>query len=197
MSAFLYQTRSFVTPFAVESAPSILGCEQMKDDRPSCIKHFSEIAKPDNDHYPNSDELLSIGSPFSKAFGITRIGIHHALLPPGHRSSYPHAESDEEEFVYVIEGNPDVWLDGVLHRLSPGDGVGFPAGTGISHTFINNTDAPVRLLVVGEANKSHNRIVYPVNPERRESPKVNWWDDAPHRDLGPHDGVPDARKKAR
>lgn len=32
--------------------------------------------------------------------------------------------------------------------------MGFPAGTGVCHTFINNTDEEVRLLVVGEANKN-------------------------------------------
>jgi uncharacterized cupin superfamily protein len=166
----------------------------MNEARPDCIRHFSEIAKPDNDHYPDSEELLGIGSPFGKALGLTRLGIHHVLLPPGRRTSYPHAESDEEEFAYVIEGNPDVWLDGVLHRLSPGEAVGFPAGTGIAHTFINNTATPVRLLVVGEANKSHNRIVYPVNPERKDQLKEIWWADAPSRPIGPHNGLPDSRK---
>ena len=112
-------------------------------------------------HYPGSDELLSIGSPFGRVFGLTRLGIHHELLPPGRRTSYPHAEGTEEEFVYVIEGNPDAWIDGHLHQLVPGDGVGFPAGTGICHTFINNTDQNVRLLVVGESSRPDNRIFYP------------------------------------
>ena len=41
---------------------------------------------------------------------------------------------------------------------------GFSAGTGICHTFLNNTEQEVRLLVVGEANKKYNRIYYPLNP---------------------------------
>ncbi len=87
------------------------------------------------------------------ALGLTKLGIHHELLPPGRRTSFPHAESAAEEFVYVIEGMPDAWIDGELVRLAPGDGVGFPAGTGIAHSFLNNTDQTVRLLVVGEPNK--------------------------------------------
>jgi uncharacterized cupin superfamily protein len=134
--------------------------------RPAFIKHYSEIQEPDDAHYPGSDELLSIGSPFGRVFGLTRLGIHHELLPPGRRTSYPHAEGTEEEFVYVIEGNPDAWIDGHLHQLVPGDGVGFPAGTGICHTFINNTDQNVRLLVVGESSRPDNRIFYPLNPEQ-------------------------------
>lgn len=168
-----------------------MGAEQ---PRPVFIKHYSEIQQPDDAHYPGSDELLSIGSPFARAFGLTRLGIHHELLPPGRRTSYPHAESTEEEFVYVIEGNPDAWIDGHLHRLMPGDGGGFPAGTGICHAFINNTDQNVRLLVVGEPNRADNRIFYPVNPERRPLRK-DWWDDVPQRPLGPHGGRPDANRR--
>ena len=80
--------------------------------RPDCIKHFSEIQEEDNSHYPKSDEILSQGSPFSRKMGLNRIGIHHELLKPGRRTSWPHAESTEEEFVYVIEGYPQVWLNG-------------------------------------------------------------------------------------
>ena len=52
-----------------------------------------------------------------KHAGFARLGIHHIRLEPGHRTSFPHAESAEDEFVYVIAGTPDVWLDGVVHRL--------------------------------------------------------------------------------
>lgn len=136
------------------------------------------------------DERLGIGAAFGRHFGLTRLGIHHDRLPPGRRTSYPHAESAEEEFVYVIDGAPDVWLDGVVHRLSPGDAVGFPAGTGQCHTFISNTEAEVNLLVVGERPKAENRIFYPRNPERRAM-RDDWWDDVPVRPMGSHDGLND------
>ncbi len=159
-------------------------------DRPANIAHWAEIEEPDDKTYAGDDELLRIGAPFARHFGLKRLGIHHNRLPPGRRTSFPHAESAEEEFVYVIEGTPDVWLDGHLHRLKPGDAVGFPAGSGLSHTFLNNTECEVRLLVVGEADKDENRIVYPLHPERKAMRK-DWWDDAPKRPLGPHDGMPD------
>jgi uncharacterized cupin superfamily protein len=158
--------------------------------RPPFIAHWRDIEGPDDAHYDGDDELMSLGAPFGKAFGLTKLGIHHERLPPGRRTSYPHAESSEEEFVYVIEGEPEVWLDGHLHRLRPGDAVGFPAGTGIAHSFINNTDSEVRLLVVGERTKPENRIVYPLHPELAAT-RPDWWADHPQRALGPHDGLPD------
>lgn len=160
------------------------------EDRPSCIAHWSEIEGPDNARYQGDDELMHISAPFGRHFGLTALGIHHQRLRPGRRTSFPHAESAEEEFVYVIEGTPDVWLDGRLHRLRPGDGVGFPAGTGLCHTFINNTETEVRLLVVGETQKGENRIYYPRNPEQKPL-RQNWWDDVPKLPLGDHDGMSD------
>ena len=163
--------------------------------RPEFIKHYTEIQDADNASYPGSTELLSIGSPFARKLGLKRLGIHHELLPPGRRTSWPHAESNEEEFIYVIEGNPQVWIDGNLYDLKPGDGVAFPSGTGISHTFINNTSSNIRLLVVGEATKKDNKIFYPINPERKEQCKDAWWDDVPKQKLGKHDGLPDKLRK--
>ena len=158
--------------------------------RPPCVSHWQEIESTDTSHYHGDDERLAIGAPFGRHFGLTRMGIHHERLLPGRRTSYPHAESAEEEFVYVIEGAPDVWLDGNLHRLAPGDAVGFPAGTGQCHTFINNTDTEVRLLVVGEASKPENRIFYPRNSEQRPT-RDDWWVDVPSRPMGEHDGLSD------
>jgi uncharacterized cupin superfamily protein len=160
--------------------------------RPDFIRHWTELEGPDASHYPNSDELLGIGAPLARRLGLKAIGIHHERLPPGRRTSYPHAESMEEEFVFVLAGAPDAWIDGHLHRLEPGDAVGFPAGTGLCHTFLNNTGSEVRLLVVGEASRPDNKVYYPCNPELMPLRK-DWWHGVPHRPMGPHHGKPGAR----
>ncbi|ELY3545326.1 cupin domain-containing protein [Cronobacter turicensis] len=157
--------------------------------RPECICHWQDMEGNDDAGYPDSNELMSIGAPLAKRTGLTRLGIHHERLPPGRRTSYPHAESSEEEFVYVLEGFPEVWLNGELWPLKPGDSVGFPAGTGLCHTFINNTDSEVRLLVVGEANKPENRIYYPLNGPYAAT-RPDRWIDHPPQFFGPHDGLP-------
>ena len=157
-------------------------------DRPDFIRHWSELEGSDEPNYPDNDELFAINAPLGRKLGLRRIGIHHERLPPGRRTSYPHAESALEEFVYVLEGTPDAWIDGHLVRLQPGDAVGFPPGTGISHTFLNNTPLEVRLLVIGEPT-TENRIRYPVNATY-EATIPERWVNPPDRPLGPHDGRP-------
>ena len=166
-------------------------------ERHPAIVNWTEIEKTKPWQYPGHDEPMSFKAPLGRHFGLMKLGIHHERIPAGHRLSFPHAESAEEEFVYVLEGTPDAWLDGEIFRLKPGDAVGFQAGTGLTHTFINNTADEVHVLVVGEKSKPDNRITYPRNPARREQIGERWWDDAPARPLGPHDGLPDARRAAR
>ena len=158
-------------------------------ERPDFIRHWRELEGPDDGAYPGDTELMSIGAPLGRLLGLTRLGIHHERLLPGRRTSYPHAESSEDEFVFVLEGTPDAWIDGTLHRLTPGDGVAFPFGTGICHTFLNNTPQEVRLLVVGERNKPENRIHYPLNLEYLKT-RPDAWPDVPTRTLGDHNGMP-------
>jgi uncharacterized cupin superfamily protein len=155
------------------------------------VAHYTAIEGGDVNHYPGSDELLSISASYSDLFRLMRLGIHHERLPPGRRLCWPHAEADEEEFVFVIEGSPDLWLDGHVRRLAAGDGVSFRAGTGLAHTFMNNTEADVRLLVVGEASRRRSRFHYPLHPQRNAEIGANHWNDAPERPLGPHDCIPD------
>lgn len=157
--------------------------------RPHFISHWREAEGDDDSRYPDSPELFSIGAPLARRAGLTRLGVHHERLPPGRRTSYPHAESLEEEFIFVLEGHPDVWINGELWPLEPGDSVGFPAGTGICHTFINNTQEEVRLLVLGEANKPENRIYYPLNSAYAAT-RQDRWIDHPPQFFGPHDGLP-------
>ena len=105
--------------------------------RPPFIISSSDV--PEKVHrYPNSEEDLSASRPIGRAAGLLMLGIHLVRVPPGRRTSYPHAEAGEEEFVYVIEGEIDAWIDGELHRMKAGDFAAFPSKTGICHTFLNN-----------------------------------------------------------
>lgn len=161
--------------------------------RHPAILHWREVEDKEPGCFMGTTELMSFGAAVGQNLGLKTIGIHHMRLLPGRRTSLPHAESHEEEFVHVLSGTPDVWLDGVLYPLRPGDSVGFPAGTGLAHSFLNNTGDEVTLLVIGNADIAANRIVYPVNPERKAI-RTDWWEDAPERPLGGHDGLTDQHR---
>jgi uncharacterized cupin superfamily protein len=158
---------------------------------------IASASVPEISHqYPNSEEYTGYGRAIGRAAGLLKIGVNLIRLPSGNRSSWPHAEEKEEEFVYVLEGEVDAWIDGVIHRMRPGDFAAFPAGTGICHCFINNGADQALLLVGGEASRPDNRIFYPLHPRRRNDlPSSEWWEEVPRHPMGPHDGMPDALRR--
>ena len=165
--------------------------------RPPFIVAAADV--PETIHrYPGSDEPMAPSRAVGRRAGLQRIGLHVVRVPPGTRTSFPHAEEDEEEFCFVLEGEVDAWTDGVLHHLKKGDLIAWPARTGISHTILNNGPGEALLLAGGEAAKAGSRIYYPLNPGRRDDlPWSAWWSDVPKRKLGKHDGLPAARRAKR
>jgi len=142
----------------------------------------SRDSKPEN-------YIKVIDADIGRKLNFQRLAIHHITLPQQCRTSSPHAESLEEEFIYVLKGQPHVWINGYVYQLDVGHAVGFPAGTGIAHTFINNSGSEVELLVLGERTKKENLCSFPVNPELEATMEI-WWHDAPTHTLGPHNGLP-------
>ncbi|MEZ4459189.1 MAG: GNAT family N-acetyltransferase [bacterium] len=166
-----------------------------KSHRPTFIGNYADMKADDNAHYPGSSELMSIGAPVGHRLGLKQFGIHIETIPPGRRTSWPHAESHEEEFVFVVSGTPSVWVDGFVHALVAGDFVAFPAGTGIKHTFINDGDVDAVVLVGGPRSLPENKVIYAHQPARNEEMRKRGklWDDAPSVPLGPHSGEPKPR----
>jgi uncharacterized cupin superfamily protein len=163
--------------------------------RPPFIVAAADV--PETSHrYPGSDEEMAPSRAIGRHAGLQRIGLHVVRVPPGFRTSWPHAEEDEEEFCFVLEGEVDAWNDGGLHRARKGDLIAWPAGTGITHTILNDGPQEALLLAGGEAAKAGSRIYYPLHPGRRDDlPWSAWWADVPKRKQGAHDGLPAARRK--
>jgi [ribosomal protein S5]-alanine N-acetyltransferase len=153
------------------------------------VAHYSTRTDKTQTKEIPSNFIKTIGSDFGRTVDFNRTAVHHVILPPGCRTSSPHAESLEEEFVYVIKGSPHLWLNGYIHDLSDGFAVGFPAGTGIAHTLINNTESDVHLIVAGDKTKKENLCSFPINPELKHDCQI-WWDNPPAHPLGPHNGLP-------
>jgi uncharacterized cupin superfamily protein len=92
--------------------------------------------------------------------GLKNFGVNLTRIVPGGQSSYRHAHSRQDEFVYVLEGEVVLETDAGAQMLGAGMCAGFPAGTGDAHRFVNRTDADVLLLVVGDRS-GDDEITYP------------------------------------
>ena len=83
-------------------------------------------------------------------FGLTNFGVNLTRLAPGAVSSLRHAHSRQDEFIYVLQGQPTLHTDEGRTRLFPGMCAGFKAGTGNGHCLINETNEDVVCLIVGD-----------------------------------------------
>ena len=89
-----------------------------------------------------------------------RIGVVVEEIPPGGQSAPFHYHFLEEEHVYVLDGTVTLRLGEATHRMGPGDYACFPAGQRAGHCLVNETEAMVRCVVIGERNPN-DVIVYP------------------------------------
>ncbi len=83
------------------------------------------------------------------AGGLTQFGANLVMLEPGAMSSLRHWHHNEDEFVWVVEGECTLVQDAGETVLRPGDCAAFPAGDPDGHHFVNRTDRVAKFLVVG------------------------------------------------
>jgi len=83
------------------------------------------------------------------AAGIRDFGVNLMTLPPGGWSSQRHWHSQEDEFVYVLEGELTLVEDAAETLLRAGDCAGFPKNSGNGHHLQNRSSRPARYLEVG------------------------------------------------
>ncbi|WP_052610289.1 cupin domain-containing protein [Bacteriovorax sp. BSW11_IV] len=152
-------------------------------------KDVQEVFIGDKSH---ENKVFHSDRDLGRALGVTRVALHHQVLPSGFRTSHPHAESLEEEFVYILKGTPIVWINGHRYQMREGDSVAFPSGTGIAHTFINESGEDVELLVAGETSKKDNLCSFPINPEMLEKSPIPW-KDAPLQEIGSDSAMPETK----
>jgi len=91
--------------------------------------------------------------------GLKNFGVNITRIVPGGQSSYRHAHSTQDEFIYVLSGEVVLETNGA-QTLAPGMCAGFPAGTGDAHRFLNRSAADVLLLVVGDKSPN-DAVAYP------------------------------------
>ncbi|MGF6230307.1 putative cupin superfamily protein [Inquilinus ginsengisoli] len=83
------------------------------------------------------------------AGGLTDVGVNLMRLPPGNWSSQRHWHSEEDELVYVLEGELVLIEDGGETVLRAGDCAAFPKNSGNGHHMINRSATMAVYLEVG------------------------------------------------
>jgi uncharacterized cupin superfamily protein len=93
-------------------------------------------------------------------FGLVNFGVNLTRLPPGAASSLRHAHTAQDEFVYILEGEPVLLTDAGETPLGPGMCAGFRAGSGDAHRLVNRGTRDVVYLEVGDRSPG-DRVSYP------------------------------------
>jgi uncharacterized cupin superfamily protein len=83
------------------------------------------------------------------AVGLDQFGVNLSRLRPGAASSQRHWHQNEDEFVYVLEGELVLCEDGGETVLKPGDAAGWKAGVQNGHCLINRTSRDAVYLEIG------------------------------------------------
>lgn len=82
-------------------------------------------------------------------FGLKNFGVNLTVLKPGGESALLHRHSKQDEFIYILQGDPVLVTDEGEAQLSPGMCAGFPA-RGAAHQLVNRTSLDVVYLEVGD-----------------------------------------------
>lgn len=90
------------------------------------------------------------------ACGLTQFGVNLTTLEPGAMSSLRHWHANEDECVYVLEGELVLITDEGECVLEPGMVAGFPAGDANGHHLINRSTKPATYLEIGTRSKDED-----------------------------------------
>jgi len=101
-------------------------------------------------------EKQRIGDPV----GLTQFGVNITRIRAGSSSALRHCHEQEDEFIYMLEGELVLRENDGETVLRPGDAAGFKAGSGIAHCLVNRTPRDAVYLEVGTRAESE-RVHYP------------------------------------
>jgi len=113
--------------------------------------------------YPEPYRQVTIGRErkrLGSAIGLDQFGVNLSRLKPGAQSSQRHWHANEDEFVYILEGEVVLHEDSGETVLRPGDAAGWKAGVPDGHCLINRSARDVVYLEIGTRAK-HERAQYP------------------------------------
>jgi uncharacterized cupin superfamily protein len=94
------------------------------------------------------------------AVGLDQFGVNLTRLKPGAASALRHWHEQEDELLYILEGEVVLVENDGETVLKPGDAAGFKANSGIGHHLVNRSNRDAVFLEIGTRAK-HERVDYP------------------------------------
>src|SRR5262245_42794103 len=85
--------------------------------------------------------------------GLDQFGVNRTLLKPGAQSSQRHWHENEDEFVYMLEGELVLCEDNGETVLKPGDAAGWKAGVRNGHCLVNRSNRDAVFIEIGSRMK--------------------------------------------
>jgi len=125
----------------------------MKPASPRAIKALEVPPRARASSYPEAFAARVKGRekrPLGDFFGLQNFGVNLTRLAPGAQSSLRPAHTRQDEFVYILEGQPTLVTNSGEILLEPGMCAGFRAGSGDGHHLHNRTAAEVLYLEIGD-----------------------------------------------
>ncbi|AMN44823.1 cupin domain-containing protein [Rhodoplanes sp. Z2-YC6860] len=123
---------------------------------------------PDPFHQPiKGRERKRLGN----AVGLSQFGVNLTTLKPGTWSSQRHWHRNEDEFIYVLQGEIVLREEHGETVLKPGDAAGWKANSGIGHCLINRTNKDAVYIEVG-TRSTIDTVVYSDIDMRLERDKT-------------------------
>ena len=112
-------------------------------------------------------------------FDLKNFGVNLTTLSPGSMSAL---HSQQDEFIYIVSGTPTL-VCGNEYILKPGECVGFRAGEGDAHHFLNHSENVVTYLEIGD--RTGDEVVYPDDDICAKSEADGTWTFT-HKDGRPY-----------
>lgn len=114
--------------------------------------------------YPHPFKEACLGATWRKlgdAAGLTDFGVNLVRLPPGKWASQRHWHTEEDEFVWVLEGEVVLVEDGGETVLRAGECAAWKAGVPDGHHLQNRSGADAVYLEVGSRRPDTDACDYP------------------------------------
>lgn len=140
----------------------------MTDKKPVAIDAISATPNARPSNYPEPFATRVAGRQkrqLGDVFGLANFGVNLTRLAPGAPSALRHAHSRQDEFIYIVEGEPVLVTDAGETQLKPGMCAGFKAGSGNAHHLVNRTSRDVLYLEVGDRSAG-DEVTYPEDDIR-------------------------------